>query len=285
MTVTLMTTAPPEPDPRGYRAPTQATGRLTGEVIYIVALAVTAGADVVAFDQVLSIIISQLGPRLIDVAVAGFTAMSLTLAHFAGRLLRDRAARHGAEGRLAAWLLIIPWALLGLAAFAARLILAQSELNASTTAVATGSASSKDLASAFLFLILYLASGAVAGFGEYLTRNPYRAHYRKALRAYQRALRRLDRTQAPYERALSVWELHEAGRQAEQDNHASAADLVRANADELKRYAAFLMAAHLQDPAATDGMTLPDRIPLPAAPGPAAQAKAKASGTTTDPEI
>lgn len=259
--------AEPAPSRRGYQQPMAVTGRLIGEIVYLIALVLTAGADVVAFDQVLSIILHALGPTLIWVAVAGFTAMSLTLAHFAGRLLRDQAAGHGPDGRRAVWLLMIPWALLGLMAFVARLILAQSELNAPTTTVASGgSPAAKALSSAFLFLILYLASGAVAGFGEYLTRNPYRAHYRTALRAYHRSLRRMGRSQAPYERALSVWELHEQGRRDEQQNHSSATALQQANADELKRYAAYQIAVHLQDPAATDGMTLPDRIPFPQPP-------------------
>jgi hypothetical protein len=252
------------PSRGGYQQPMAATGRPVGEISYVIALAITAGADIAAFDQVLSIILANLGPWLIAVAVAGFTAMSLTLAHFAGRILRDRAAGHGPDGRWAVWLLMVPWALLGLAALLARLILAQSELNSATTTAATdGSPAAKALSSAFLFLILYLASGAVAGFGEYLTRNPYRSHYRTALHAYHRSLRRMRRSQAPYERALSVWELHEEGRRDEQQNHGSATALQLANADELKRYAAFLIAAHLQDPSATDGMTMRDRIPFP----------------------
>lgn len=248
-----------------YQQPVQATGRLAGEIIYVVALAITAGADVAAFDQVLSIVLQQLGSHLIAVAVAGFTAMSLTLAHFAGRLARDAKAEHGPDSRWAVRLLVIPWALLGLMAFVARLILAQSQLGSASTSVSV-SPGARQLSGAFLFLVLYLASGAVAGYGEYLTRNPYRAHYRTALRAYRRALRRLERSQAPYERALSVREGHELGRRAEERNFASAVALREANADELKRYAAYLIATHLKDPSATDGMTRRDRIPFPEPP-------------------
>ena len=101
----------------------------------------------------------------------------------------------------------------------------------------------------------------MAGFGEYLTRNPYRSHYRTALRSYRRSLRRLGRSGAPYERALSVWRQHEQAREDEGRNSRSAEDLQRAYADELKRYAAYLIATHLKHPSATDGMTLPDRDP------------------------
>jgi hypothetical protein len=247
-------------DRNGYRQPVEATGRMAGEIIYVIALAVTAGADVAAFDQVLSMILQALGQTIIWVAVAGFTAMSLTLAHFAGRMLRDHKADHGPDSKRAVWLLLIPWALLGLAALLARLIVAQGMAGAPTT-VAAGNPAADTLAGAVLFLILYLASGAVAGFGEYLTRNPYRAHYRTARRAHRRSVHRMDRSAAAYERAISVWELHEQSRQDEEKHFTSARQLQEAHADELKRYAAYLIATHLKDPSVTDGMTRPDRVP------------------------
>lgn len=261
-----MSTPNPVRRRRGYQQPVATTGRPVWEAVYLVALAVTAGADVVAFDQVLSDVLNQLGPVLVWVAVAGFTAMALTLAHFAGRLLRDRHAEHGPDSQRALWLLVIPWALLGLAALIARLIIAQSNLNATSTTASTsgtGSPAADALSAAFLFLILYLASGAVAGFGEYLTRNPLRTHYRTALRAHRRSLRRLDRSQPPYERAVSVWRQHEQSLRSEEENYQAAVSLHRSNGDELKRLAAYLIAAHLQDPSATDGMTLPDRVTAP----------------------
>jgi len=245
----------------GYRQPAEATGRMAGDIVYVLALLVTAGADVAAFDQVLSMILQLLGRTIIAVAVVGFTVMSLTLAHFAGRMLRDRKAEHGPDSKRAVWLLLIPWALLGFAALVARLIVADGMAGTPTTAIGSGNPADDTLAGAVLFLILYLASGAVAGFGEYLTRNPYRAHYRAAQRAYHRSMRRLDRSTAPYERAVSVWELHEQDRRAEEKHFAAARQLREAYADELKRYANYLVATHLKDPSVTDGMTRPDRAP------------------------
>ena len=121
---------------------------MAGEIVYVLALAVTAGADVVAFDQVLSNILHALGPVMIAVAVAGFTAMSLTLAHFAGRVLRDRKAAHGPDSKRLVWLLVAPWALLGLAALLARLILAQSEAGQATTVVGQSNPGATALAGA-----------------------------------------------------------------------------------------------------------------------------------------
>lgn len=254
----------------GYRQSVEATGRMAGEIVYLIALAVTAGADVAAFDQVLSIILHAAGPTIIWVAVAGFTAMSLTLAHFAGRMLRDRKAGHGPDGKRAVWLLLVPWALLGLAALVARLIVAQGMASAPTTAVVAGNPARDTQAGALLFLILYLASGAVAGFGEYLTRNPYRAHYRTARRAHRRSVRRMNQSAATYERAVGVWELHEQARRDEENYFTAARRLQEACADELKDYAAALIATHLKDPSVTDGMTRPDRYrpKVPATPAP-----------------
>jgi hypothetical protein len=258
---TFPPSAEPAPPRRGYQQPEETAGRHAGEVIYVAALAVTAGADVAAFYQVLSLTLAALGIALVWLAVAGFTVMSLTLAQFAGRLRRDRAAGYGTAGRWSAGLLLIPWGLLGLAALLARLIIAQADLNEPTTAVGADGAAAKALSGALLFFVLYLASGAVAGYGEYLTRNPLRAKYRAACRAHQRVQRRLARSQPPYERALSVWEQHERTLRAEAEDYQAAIDLREAQRGELKRYAAVLIAAHLQDPAATDGMTLPDRSP------------------------
>jgi hypothetical protein len=260
-------TAPAERSRHGYQQPIEATGRLAGEIGYLVALAVTAGADFAAFYQVLARILQDLGSSLVAVAVAGFTMMSLALAHFAGRLVRDGKAGHGPDHPQAVRLLLVPWAALGLGAFGVRLIFAWSQ-SGGYTPPGFISGSTQQVTSAFLFLSLYLASGAVAFFGEYLTRNPYRAHYRSSLRAYRRSLRRLSRSQPPYERALSVWQLQVREYQTQEASHAAAAELQSANADELKRYAAVLIAAHLQDPAATDGMTIADRRPHPHPPRP-----------------
>jgi hypothetical protein len=244
----------------GYQQETEITGRPISELIYALALAITVGADVTVFYQVVSIAMPSLSSRMVWLTVAGFTAMSLALAHFAGRVFRDRAAGHGPVSRLTMWLLVTPWALLGVIAFTVRLIVASS--TTSSTAVGASSSTPQD-ASAIMFLALYVASGAVAGFGEYLTRNPFRQGYRSALRKYRKSERRLGRSQPKYEHAVNVLQMHIRSRQREAANFTAAKSLQLAFADELKRYAAVLIAAHLQHPSATDGMTLPDRVPFP----------------------
>jgi hypothetical protein len=252
--------AEPILDRNRYQQETEITRRPIGELIYVIALAVTVGADVTVFDQVVSIAMPQLTSSLIWITVAGFTAMSLALAHFAGRTFRDVAAGHGSASRRTLWFLVCPWALLGLTAFGVRLLVADT--SSSATTVGASSTTPQD-ASAVMFLALYVASGAVAGFGEYLTRNPLREKYRGALRTYRKSVRRLAKSQPKYEHAVNVLQLHIRSRQREEANYNAARSLHLANADELKRYAAVLIAAHLQHPSATDGMTLPDRVPFP----------------------
>src|SRR5205807_2065673 len=70
----------------------------------------------------------------------------------------------------------------------------------------------RNLTGAIMFLALYLASGGVAGIGEYLTRNPRRAAYRTAQRAHRRAQRRIRRSWPPYERALNAVHVHARSR-------------------------------------------------------------------------
>lgn len=247
--------------PHGYAQPADVAGRPITELGYVLALAVVAGADLAVFYQVVAVIL-QLSPGLSWPAVAGFTAGSLTLAHFAGRLLRDNAAGQRPGSGRAGWLLVLPWALLGLVAFVVRLIFARSVSQFGSTAVGGISPSARQLTSAIMFLALYIASGAVAGFGEYLTRNPLRARYRTAWRAYRRSLRRLARSQPRYERALNVLQVHARSRLREEHNYQAARSLRLAFADELKRRAHVTMAIHLQDPSATDGMTLADPAPF-----------------------
>ena len=113
-----------------------------------------------------------------------------------------------------------------------------------------------------ILLIVAAVLLPVAAFGAYFSRNPLRSGYRQAMRAHSKALGRLSRSQPPYERALQVYRQRARVRAREEANWQAARELRLAQADELKRYAAVLIAAHLQDPSVTDAMTLPDRRPI-----------------------
>jgi hypothetical protein len=241
-------------------------GQSWTEVVYWFALALAAAADIAAFHQVVSLVMRDQGDALVWLMVIGLTVIALTLAHFAGRLARDATARHGTATWKQVYACAIPWTVLGLAAFAVRLLVADSSGGTIVDGSVIGgdgeSQSVRQISGAALFLALYVGSGAVAAIGEYLNRNPLRAGYRRALRSHSRALARLSRSQPPYELALQVYRQRARIRAREEANWRAARELRLAQADELKRYAAVLIASHLQDPSVTDAMTLPDRRPI-----------------------
>ncbi|MGX7826034.1 hypothetical protein ACTG9Q_13165 [Actinokineospora sp. 24-640] len=248
------------PERVGYAHPPEVVGRSKGEIAYYIALAIAATADVAMFYAIASIIMKDDGELVIIMLVAGFTASSLTLAHFAGRIARDVSARHGPHTSRMVWLLIIAWVLLGVVVFTVRLLVAES--SGGTPGIGP-SEWTKMIAAAIMFGALYLASGVVAGVGEYLTRNPYRSSYRNAQRQFDKAIRRLHRSQPPYERAVNVLRVHTRNREREERNYEAAKRQRLAWASEWKRHAAIVIAAHLQSPSATDGMSRPDRSPDP----------------------
>ncbi|SDH52870.1 hypothetical protein SAMN05216553_12630 [Lentzea fradiae] len=260
--VEVVKTASPQDLARnGYAHPAEVAGRSMGEMLHLLALLITAAADVAVFYAIASIVMQDSSELIIGMLVAGFTAGSLTLAHFVGRFARDTIAGYGP--RTGRWILVVlvPWLLLGVVVFVVRMLVAES-----ATSGGSGTGLSQDqtmIAGAVMFGGLYLVSGAVAAVGEFLTRNPYRTRYRTAFRANQRALKSLARTQHRYERAVGVLKVHTASLKREDQNYKSAKDLRTAWASKLKRYSAVLIAAHLQNPSATDGMTEPDRSPSP----------------------
>lgn len=250
-----------DPARDGYAHPSEVAGRSLGEMLHVLALLVTAAADVAVFSDTASIIMRKSSELIIWLLVAGFTAGSLTLAHFAGRFARDKIARYGPEPKRGILVVLVPWLLLGVVVFVVRLIVTES---ATSTSGGIGPSESQTMmAGAAMFAGLYVVSGAVAAVGEFLTRNPYRTRYRTAFRANRRALKALARTQHRYERSVGVLKVHTANQAREQQNYDSAKALRTAWASKLKRYSAVLIAAHLQNPSATDGMTEPDRSPNP----------------------
>jgi hypothetical protein len=256
-------TRPPD---RGYADASHVSGLPLTEIAYWFALALAAAADVAAFHQVVSLVMRDQGDALVWLMVVGLTVIALTLAHFAGRLARDVSAQHGTATWKQVLLCAIPWVVLGLAAFAVRLIVADSSGGTTVDGTVIGGDTvgrqARQTSGAVLFLALYVGSGAVAAFGAYFSRNPLRSGYRQAMRAHSRALARLSRSQPPYERSLQVYRQRARIRAREEANWQAARELRLAQADELKRYAAVLIAAHLKDPSVTDAMTLPDRRPI-----------------------
>jgi hypothetical protein len=229
-----------------------------GEYALWIMLAVTAFADLAVFYQVLGILLEQSGELTIWLAVAGFTACSLMLAHTTGRLHRDIQVGFGGWSRAPRNALAVVWLLLGLAAFTVRLLIEYLSVDASTVAGA-GPDPGRAWGAALLFLVLYLGSGLVTAVGAYHARNPLRDRYHRAVRAVRVAQKRLQRSQAPYERAVNVLQLHVRNRQGEEANYTAARELRVAYAQEARSVVGILIAQHLQSPPATTGLTTPRR--------------------------
>jgi hypothetical protein len=231
-----------------------------GDLVYRGALVLALVADAAAFSTVVSIIMHDQSNWQIWPLVAGLTVIALTLAHFGGRIARDDAVAHGRIRWKVVLVCAIPWGLLGLAAVWVRML-----MSAPTGGIqlddSSGGQDVDRLAAALLFLVLYIASGTVAGVGEFLTRNPLRTAYRGLLKAYHSAQRKLAKTQPSYERAMFVRELHRASFEEDDAILLNAKRDRIAYGEELKQYAQIMIAAHLQDPSATDGMTERDWRP------------------------
>ncbi|TDP92919.1 hypothetical protein [Labedaea rhizosphaerae] len=269
MSVKKLDERPGERPDDGYAVSADLAGLPIAELVHLLALAAVAAADLAMFYNVVSIVMQQLTATLAWLTVVGFTAASLMLAHFAGRMIRDRKAGHGDVGRLPIAVLLIAWLSLGALALLVRLT-AAAPTGANSYLPGAADEQSTQIVGAFMFLVLYVASGAVAGFGEYFTRNPYRGRYRKALRGHNRASKRLSRSQPAYQRSFNTLRVHEEQRDREDVNYRAAIDLRKATAQWLKKKANLMIAAHLQDPSATDGLTRPDAAPAPQSPSPTA---------------
>ncbi|GHJ06172.1 hypothetical protein TPA0907_05390 [Micromonospora humidisoli] len=276
MTVTGTHTPPPGSSMPGGRYVDTAllTGRpgtLLGALVETVVLVLAAGADIAAFYNALS---SGIGDNtyLLYMLVAGFTAVALLLAHGFGRIYRDLDQRAPGARRLMLYACLTGWALLGIAAFLSRLLLADVDVGpgfgTSGAGGSTAGGSGQEEAQkarvlAILFLALYIGTGMAAAVVAYWNHNSL-AH------AYHRSNRRLawarwwaKRRVGAHEKVLSrhrqrynEWARAEAA-------HAAARAKRLALAEELKQLARQRMAAAGQDPATTDGLFTPDRYGTP----------------------
>lgn len=245
--------------PEAYADPGEMVARGAGEYVAWFMLAVTACADLAVFSQILGVLMEESGDAILWLAVAGFTACSLMLAHLAGRLHRDIEVGFGRWSAVLRNALAIGWLSLGLAAFAVRLLIEYSSSGGGGSVAGGGTDLGRAWGGALLFLVLYVGSGLVAAVGAYHSRNPLRTRYHQAVRTVRKAQEQLQRSQAPYERAVNVLQLHVRNRQGEEANYAAARQLRIAYADEARSMVGILVAQHLQSPPATTGLTSPRR--------------------------
>ncbi len=246
----------------GYADPTLLAGRPRGSSIYVLALVVAAAADIAAFYQVVEVALN-LSQTMGTVLVVGFTGVTLALAHFIGRMLRDRrAGAKWVQGLMIAVVAIIWLALGGLAYWVRLKSGGGSGGFALPGTQSSGSGSTQGTpAAAAMFAGLYAATGAVAAIGAYFTHNPLHAAFAQSIREHRRAAedhglsaRRLRLAEA--EREFYVGQMTAAllvRDEAVLARHALAA--------ELKQLARLEIAKHLRDPSSTDAFIDDDARP------------------------
>lgn len=179
----------------GHSDPTALSGLSGVSWLYLVALLFAAVADLIAFYQVLSLVLGNLPDMALSLLVLGFTAIALMLADRLGVFLRD--SRAGARWHHPVMLpaAAVLWIALGLVAFWVRWKIggdaaANSPAASGTVQVQeTGGDFQGTLPGATLFAVFYFASGMVAITGSYFNHNPLRRSFVKAVRAHNAAIR------------------------------------------------------------------------------------------------
>jgi hypothetical protein len=192
---------------RDYQDPTSIAGRPRSSYGYFVVLMVAASADVVAFLQVVELVLSTVSKDLAYVVALGFTAIALSLAHRGGALFRDHMAGAAWAPKAIPFLCVMAWLLLGAAAFYVRLtglsnINGSPSLSLSSPQPEFSSHFAYD--SAIIFLALFLGSGVVTWMGAYLSRNPLMGSYKLASHAFLKARYQADLSSSRADSAEAV---------------------------------------------------------------------------------
>jgi hypothetical protein len=252
----------------GHADPTLLAGRPRSAALYLAALLAAGAADIVAFYQVILLVLSTLPAYATAILVVAFTVLALLLAHYTGIMLRDRKAGAKWVPAFHVVFLCVVWFALGALAFWIRLRsnadTASTGLSLSVTGAAPSGAKTSGqgtVPGAALFAGLYAATGAVAMVGGYLSHNPLRAGFAQTAHAHRSAARRharaVERTrQAEAEREFYVRQITAAHRVCDE-----AVAARHALAQELKQRARLELAAHLRDTSATDAFLTGDQRP------------------------
>ncbi|MGI5242028.1 hypothetical protein [Dactylosporangium sp. CA-139066] len=182
----------------------QVAGRtMSGMLLWVVVL-VAFSVDIVAFHQALGPLLA-VPDALVWVSVFGWTAVALSMAHSAGlqtrRATSGRDIPHAATG---AWVSFAIWLLLGVTAFLTDYMISGPP----------GTQETLRHLSALLFLVLYVATGAVAALQGFYRQDPAARQHGVVLRGHAHARARLgpaEQAQLAIERARErreeLWEL------------------------------------------------------------------------------
>jgi hypothetical protein len=177
----------------------QIVGRPWTRAIFWFVVLAAGGIDIATFYQVLVLVLDA-PQAVVWVAVVGFVAVGLTLAHYAGLQIREAMSPRNVTGSTTlAWVFGGVWLLLGVVAFVVRFGIAQtmgsdtSSFSVDGVAQTTGSAidATSQHATALLFLVFYIATGTVTALaGGYFRQNPNARQFGRAVEQRSSAVRR-----------------------------------------------------------------------------------------------
>ncbi|GAA0555403.1 hypothetical protein GCM10010172_42660 [Paractinoplanes ferrugineus] len=242
------------------------TSALVGRPSWLtaVALLLASLADVGAFSQVVALVLPDQAQYVVYAVVIGMTATAVYLAHTCGAIIRDRAT--GDPGRrFILWASGGAWAILGLAAFAVRLI-ESSDPGATSTFYTDGGLVPSDtghtaVLQAFVFLALYVGTGLTAAAGAYFNRSAVRRRYSAARQRRAVAAERASLSAAAYGDVKAI----QSAQQTAYDESAQLLEIekraVLALSAELKQYARICIANRGKDPEAARLLFEADKRP------------------------
>jgi len=193
----------------------QIAGRPWSHALFWLVLLAAAGVDVVTFYQVL-ILVLDVPDLLVTIAVIGFAAVALTLAHYAGLQARQVINPRNITGsKTLALTLGGTWLLLGATAFIVRFVLEPagsagasqfSTDGGPTTDLGTNTEATSQHLAALLFLVLYVATGMVTALAGYFRQEPAARQFGRAVERRSTAAAKYADTSWGHAQAEQVWE-------------------------------------------------------------------------------
>lgn len=244
-------------------------GRSRGIWLYLAALVVALGADVVGFYQIMKLAIPEQDETFHKVMTAAVSLAVVFFAHMVGMSLRHRDEQGKRGPGAAALALSAVWFGLGAVAFYIRLTVeplgstASAEdtrgFNPTQNPVApvepiAGGPTETMITNAMLFAALYLIAGIIAAIGAYALHDPAIERYHRVRHAYEKAC--LE-SEADAERLSRIRQRHAHLLELKAKSELIAAEeRVRLGlvGDEIQHFARHKIAEILKDPAITDAL-------------------------------
>ncbi|WP_433783498.1 hypothetical protein ACQPX6_25770 [Actinomycetospora sp. CA-101289] len=270
--------------PRSYRDATLLINRSREDYLALGIILLAIGGDIAAFYVVLARVFRG-APFLIVLGTVGFAAAAVGLAHLVGQGLARRRCGDPRASTTLTVLAAATWLVLGVAAFAARLLTPSSTSSGGGFGSGGGgfgsgggggfgsgggggfggSSSGIELSAvlpAALFGALFLASGMAAMVATFVSFNPVAGALRRAERRMHDATEQERHSRAELERAREALRQQENEREREDQRWRAARQQVVAEMLELQNYARTLMASKKGNPSVTDGLTGSSFYPL-----------------------